>query len=130
MSRAVPSPPTKTIKSALACARRFTAVLVSCAVVSFWVFMGKSSKGNPVLTASSCPIILGQVSSCIGSFVMFLFRHWRNSVALSGATGSAPLAIASFMMLSVPFRPTFPPMPAIGLTMKPIINCLQQRFAC
>jgi hypothetical protein len=47
----------------------------------------------------------------------------RNDAALAGATGSAPndSALLRISCPSVPLRPTAPPMPAIGLTMKPTV---------
>ena len=119
MSLAVPSPPTNTIKSTCEEIKRLIAFFVSSAVVLSEIFIGKSSVGRVVACASLFPIIPGQVKTSILVSALFCFSFWRNSVALFGAIGSAPLAIASLRTLSVPFRPTLPPIPAIGLTMKP-----------
>ena len=42
--------------------------------------------------------------------------------AFAGAMGVAPIAKAFFEALSVPFNPTLPPRPAMGLIRKPIFK--------
>src|SRR5207245_2624193 len=51
------------------------------------------------------------------------------SLARSGETGLAPRATASAARPSVPFRPTRPPIPAIGFTTKPTRFTIQRDAA-
>ena len=49
---------------------------------------------------------------------------FKVSKALFSAMGLAPRFTALFKTPSVPLRPTFPPIPAIGLTTKPIFDTI------
>ena len=75
----------------------------------------------PLFFSSSYPISPEQVNHCILSFFEnFDIYSFIVSSAFDDAIGLAPNLTASFKTPSVPLRPTFPPIPAIGLTIRPI----------
>ena len=122
MSLAVPSPPTNRMRTTLRFIISFTAFFVSSAVVLVVIFIGKISAAKPAERVSSSPIEAGQVISWILWFNPNSFNFFRNFIPLLGAIGFAPMSTAFFETLSVPFSPTFPPMPAMGFTRKPSFN--------
>ena len=124
MSLAVPSPPTKTIKSTFDVIISLMASFVSFAVVSDFRCILRTSAESPMDFTSASPMTLGHVKIWIGGSTWSSFNFFRNSTALAGAIGSAPIVAAFFEMPSVPFSPTLPPMPAMGFTMKPIFKLL------
>jgi len=74
--------------------------------------------GISVPSTCRSPILPGAANSVILS----LFRMWdRTSLVLARVTGFAPNASAFlYISPSVPLRPTLPPIPATGFTIKPI----------
>jgi len=124
MSLAVPSPPTKTIRSTFDVSISLMASFVSSAVVSDFRGILRISAESRVDFTSVSPMTLGHVKISIGGLTWSSFNFFRNSTALAGAIGSAPILAAFFETPSVPFNPTLPPMPAMGFTMKPIFKLL------
>ncbi len=119
-SRAVPSPPQKMRRSAPTSTIPFATSTVSSGVV-FFVLFPRTVKAKPQFRASSSPIFPDPTISCILSFTGPSLE--RKDSALLGAMGFAPriMALSRTSLPSVPLSPTAPPIPAIGLTMKPTV---------
>ena len=119
-SLAVPSPPTKT-RTSIPCLSIDLAIrTVSVLVVSTPTPLTETNS-RPSSLAISAPIPPSATTRLIPGFLGSIDR---NSFARFGETGIAPLLTASrnTVVPSVPLRPTTPPIPAIGLTMNPILT--------
>ena len=117
MSRAVPSPPAKRIRLTPRRRSSAAAARVSAALVATSTRPDCSTTvSRPCEAATSAPISSGAARTCSSGQ-----RPSRASArpARSAAMGVAPRARAWSTTPSVPLRPTRPPMPAIGLTIKP-----------
>ncbi len=120
MSRAVPSPPQKTRRSAPASVILLASFIVSSAVVSFF-FFPRTAHAKPRFRASSSPSLPAPTTSRILPLTGFISE--RKDSALAGAMGFAPriIALSRIAFPSVPLSPTAPPIPAMGLTMNPTV---------
>ena len=119
MSLAVPSPPAKSRRSTPRRSISFAALLVSSAVVSPFLIEPTTMGPKPHSLAASSPISLGYVTISRSSFMeATLSSAW--TVRFSDC-GKAPNSRAFFCISapSLPLSPTLPPIPAIGLTIKP-----------
>ena len=66
-----------------------------------------------------------EVNHCRSSFFeSFVRNSFSISTVFCEAIGFAPSFIAFSITPSVPLRPTFPPIPAIGFTSKPIFETI------
>ncbi len=119
-SRAVPSPPAKAISSTPASRSASAARRVSIAVVRGDGASARISGVSPAARADVSPIVHGPVTN--SDLTCSLASRRRAIVARLSARGSAPSACARSNIAgpSVPLRPTAPPMPAMGLTIRPI----------
>src|SRR3989442_13505666 len=82
-----------------------------------------AASGTPAARRDSYPIGPPDVSHSIrrpGSPLATAKKAAAKAVARGPETGSAPCARASSTTPSVPFNPTFPPIPATGFTTKPM----------
>ena len=122
ISRAVPSPPANKIRLAFALTIIATATRVSSAEVSSGIFIGKTAGEKPASCAAFSPIIPGGHITSIdsGNALRISLRH---VVARIVDSGFAPNATAEAIIaaVSVPLRPTRPPIPEIGFTIKPSV---------
>ncbi len=117
MSRAVPSPPANRMRSMPALIRARTAFAVSVAVVSSPAGWDTTWQSKPASTATAAPIAPPAASTAIPPRAAPRRRRARSVRA--SETGSAPSLRAVSDNPSVPFKPTRPPIPATGLTIKP-----------
>ena len=132
-SRAVPSPPAKSSRPTPMSRRARAAATVSSAVVSGSavgqgaapapscapITPGTTSGSKPQARASSSPISPGKVT--ISSCSRRRASRPRASAARPGASRTAPRSSAcrTISAPSLPLRPTLPPTPATGLTIRP-----------
>src|SRR5471032_2359835 len=135
MSRAVPSPPAKRIRSTLRRASSAAAARVSSAVVtcSLWRFGASTSVSKACPRARSAPMTPAAATTLRPAHLHSSRASVRS--ARSAATGTAPRARACSRTSapSVPFSPTRPPIPAIGLTIsptRPIDSGLASQLGC
>ena len=146
MSRAVPSPPAKRIRSTPSSRNIPAAAAVSSDVVCTWTppailpvpspsahsaFL--STSDTPLLTpalilylspAASqifAPISPGQVQISIRSSTSFNKRTAANAFCPLSRTAPSESALRQISSPSDPLSPTFPPIPATGFTINPIL---------
>ena len=130
MSRAVPSPPAKRRRSTPCRAISRAAVRVSPAVVDAVARSTTTVGEKPAARASCSPMSAGHVRMRTSPAPDA--RTLSASTVRAGASCGAPSwrARASAASPSVPFSPTRPPMPAMGLTIRPTLIMGSPRREC
>ena len=120
MSQAVPSPPEKSIKATRLSTSLCTALIVSDLVVLPIVTSMMSFGVMPSFLHVSSPISPEQVM--IENCLLKCFRGNKAFSVRDADSFFAPrsIACATTAAPSVPLRPAFPPIPAIGLIIRPI----------